>query len=106
MAKQKRGLFQRDLGNHPPPLDEFIADWHRNQYQSGGFRYGLWRKARPGEVAANARWFGKALAGVATGVLVFLLWRRDFRGEIVVLMVGSVIAAIGGVLLVRAGKQR
>jgi hypothetical protein len=112
MAKRKRGLFQRDLGQHPPPLDEFIRDWHRTDYKSGRIRWGLLPKVSPEEVRDNARWFGRFLIVFSVGfpVLLFVfapIYERRVSatgwGSIAIF---SLAAAAFGWRLIRESRSR
>lgn len=102
MAKRKRGTFEPDLGDHPPPLNEFLSDWHRTDRRSGRIRWGLLPKFGREEVRANARWFGRLLIITSLAMCAAIWWggagrlREDAILPIVIL---GVPMFVGGVAL-------
>ena len=105
---RRRGLFQRDLGQHPAPLQELFDEMNRSDYQSGRIRWVRLPKVTRAEVHANARWFGKFLlmAALVTGGSIWW-WRNQLNeGNAVGLGVFSVIFSVLGVVFLRLGRPQ
>ena len=104
---RRRGLFQRDLSQHPAPLQEWLNEMNRSDYQSGRIRWVRLPKVTRAEVHANARWFGKFLLTAALPTGGSIWWWHDQlnEGNPAGRGVFSVILILG-VMFLRLGRQR
>jgi len=54
MFRRKRGLFQPDLGDHPPPLNEYFAGQNRFDYRSRTVPEGMSNLRSPTRLAEES----------------------------------------------------
>jgi MFS-type transporter involved in bile tolerance (Atg22 family) len=110
MGKQKRGLFQHDLGEHPPPIHEFL-ELHRTDYRSGRHRWALWPKMSAEELRTNQRSFGWFLIvfSVFFPALVFAMAHATARevasGSQLSVAIVSVASIAIGAMMIRVGRR-
>ena len=101
----RRRLFRRDIGEHPPELQEFLETWHQFPAErgSGEFRRSSIGAPSSAEVRENARWFGSLLL-LTAGVLPVAYWKWadgqiTISGWVTLLAFSAGFAAFGVVLL-------
>ena len=115
MSKRKRGLFQRDTGNHPEPLGTFFREWTKPGQVKGSWNGQAWWSLKPipkEEGRANGRAFGAAFLAGGLGLLlsVWALIRYrgaqlDALGKVGVVGVSMVLAG-AGILLLRINRRQ
>jgi len=98
-------LFKRDLGEHPPEIQEFLESWHHYPRRGGssGFHRISIGAPSSAEVRENARWFGRLLLLTAVIMPVaYWKWAGDrltVSGYAVLFLFSTGFAAFGVVLL-------
>jgi hypothetical protein len=104
----RRRLFRRDLGEHPPEIQEFLESWHHYPRRGAGeFRRISIGAPSSAEVRENARWFGTFLLITATATPVASWKLGGDSGQIVAATILSLgLAAFGVVLLRSSGGKR
>jgi hypothetical protein len=107
----RRRLFRRDLGEHPPEIQEFLESWHHYPRRGAGeFRRISIGAPSSAEVRENARWFGRLLLVVAV-LLPVAYWklagdRLTTFGYVSLFFFSAGFAAFGVVLLRSSGGKR
>ena len=114
MGKRK-GLFQRDTGNHPEPLATFFRESTRPGQVKGAWSGEAWWSLKPisrEEGRANGRAFGAVFlaGGLALLILVGALMRYrgaqlDTLGKFAVFGT-SILLAGGGTILLRMNRRQ
>ena len=115
--RRRRRLFHKDIGQHPPPLNEFFEEWTRPGQLPGrwaGNPRAWWslKPTPPDEVRTNQRAFGVVFlaGGVALPIGMWALvyqrgWRLSGVGAAAVAVL-SALLLVSAVLLLRAAFKQ
>ena len=106
----RRRLFKRDLGEHPPEIQEFLESYHHYPRRGGEYRRVSIAAPSSAEVRENARLFGTFLL-LGSVLMPVVYWRYagdrwTIFGYAVISVFSAGFAAFGVVLLGSGSPKR